>query len=233
MARRGARRLTARIAAYYAPEPDDALLAAGNAWLGRDTLTGAPLPQPDLPDIAEVTADARVYGFHATLKPPMRLTDGAGWAAVREAAAGIAARTAPFTLPPLSVSDIDGFLALRETAPCPPLQALADACVAELDRFRAPPGEAELARRRRSGLTSAQDAMLVRWGSPYVFATWFFHLTLTRRLSAAEKPGWLAATRAHFAGIAGAPRIVSSLCLFAQREPGAPFVLAERMALRA
>ena len=72
---------------------------------------------------------------------------------------------------------------LRETEPSAALQALADACVEQLDRFRAPPSDAELARRRRASLTPRQDAMLVRWGYPYVFDTWFFHMTLTRRLT--------------------------------------------------
>src|SRR6185437_15074984 len=49
--------------------------------------------------------------------------------------------------PTLAVADIHGFLALRETAPCPALQAFADACVEQLDGFRAPPSDAELARR--------------------------------------------------------------------------------------
>jgi hypothetical protein len=35
--------------------------------LGRDPESGAPTPQPDIPDIAEVTAEPRLYGFHATL----------------------------------------------------------------------------------------------------------------------------------------------------------------------
>ena len=108
------------------------------------------------PDIAEVTAEPRLYGFHATLKPPMRLADrparGTMWS---RAAAALADRIAPFDLPPLAVQDLFGFLALRETAPSAPLQALADACVEHLDPFRAPPSEAELARRRRANLTAA------------------------------------------------------------------------------
>ena len=60
------------------------------------------------------------------------------------AAAELAARIAPFALPPLAVADLHGFLALRETNRRPPLQALADACVERLDQFRAPPSEAEL-----------------------------------------------------------------------------------------
>ena len=145
----------ARVAVYYAPRPDDVLFADAAAWLGRDPASGATVPQPDIANIAEVTAEPRLYGFHATLKPPMRLAAGRTWRDVVAAAAALADRIAPFDLPALSVQDVFGFLALRETAPSPPLQALADACVEHLDPFRAPPSEAELARRRRGNLTAA------------------------------------------------------------------------------
>lgn len=225
-------RAEARVAVYYAPLPDDPLTSAAAAWLGRDPVTNAPVRQPDLPGIAELTADPRGYGFHATLKPPMRLADGRSWNALLDAAEALAARIAPFDLPPMAVSDVHGFLALRETAPSAPLQALADACVADLDAFRAPPTEAELARRRRSSLTAEQDAMLVRWGYPYVFGTWFFHMTLTRRLSAEEKARIQPAAEAHFAAALAVPRRVVDLCLYTQAGAGAPFVIAERLPLR-
>ncbi|HEY1935857.1 MAG TPA: DUF1045 domain-containing protein [Acetobacteraceae bacterium] len=222
----------ARVAVYYAPRADDPLFAEAATWLGRDPESGAPVPQPDVPDIEAITAEPRLYGFHATLKPPMRLAEGRQWFDVLEAATELADRTAAFVLPSLAVSDVFGFLALRETAPCPPLQALADTCVAYLDPFRAPPSDTELARRRRSGLTPLQDAMLVRWGYPYVFETWFFHLTLTRRLNAEEKATYQPAAERHFAHAIAVPRRVADICLYVQEAPGAAFVLAERLPLR-
>ena len=222
----------ARVAVYYAPRPDDPLFAAGASWLGRDPESDAPDPQPDLADIAEVTAEPRLYGFHATLKPPMRLAEGRQWFDVLEVAQALADRTAAFDLPCLSVQDLHGFLALRETVPCAPLQALADACVEHLDPFRAPPSEAELARRRRANLSAEQDAMLTRWGYPYVFSTWFFHMTLTRRLATAEKARFQPAAEAYFSSAVGVPRRVGDICLFTQAAPDAPFVIAERLPLR-
>ena len=175
----GAGDLSVRVAIYYAPELDDPLWAAGCSWLGRDPERGVAVPQPGLDGIAEVTADARGYGFHCTLKPPMRLAtsygafrddvgDGAVDAAVRPAEVG--------------GGGLSGFLAVRETAPCPELQALADACVAWPDRHRALPDTAELARRRGKGLPPDADQLLLRWGYPGVFGRWRFHMTLTRRL---------------------------------------------------
>ncbi|HUB13205.1 MAG TPA: DUF1045 domain-containing protein [Acetobacteraceae bacterium] len=222
----------ARVAVYYAPRSDDPLYAKAAAWLGRDPESDAPAPQPDLPGIAEATAEPRLYGFHATLKPPMRLAADRQWLDVLEAATALADRTAPFALPTLAVRDVFGFLALRETAHCAPLQALADACVAQLDPFRAPTSEADFARRRRAGLTAQQDAMLVRWGYPYVFETWFFHMTLTRRLNATEKALYQPDAERYFASVVTMPRQVSDICLFVQPSPGAAFVIAERLKLR-
>ncbi len=221
----------ARVAVYYGPTADDPLFAASTTWLGRNPWSQAPAAQPDLPGIAEITDDARLYGFHATLKPPMRLAANRPWDAVLTAVRSLTRRLQPFDLPPLAVRDLHGFLALRETMPCPALQSLADACVAELDAFRAPPSDAELARRRRSALTAEQDAMLVRWGYPYVFGTWFFHMTLTRRLTPAERAVYFPAAEAHFAAAVAMPRRVTDVCLFTQAEPGAAFTIAERVPL--
>nr|WP_238940120.1 DUF1045 domain-containing protein [Pseudoroseomonas ludipueritiae] len=204
---------------------------AASRWLGRDAETGATFPQDPLPglDIAEITADARNYGFHATLKPPFRLATS--YDAARAEAVALAARTAPFELPPLAVMDLGGFLALRESTPCPALQALADACVTALDPHRAPPTEAEVARRRPERLSEAQRTMLSRWGYPYVFAEWQFHLTLSRRLSAEEKAVVMPAAQRAVGEVAARPRVVRELCLFTQVTSGAPFLIAERLPL--
>jgi putative phosphonate metabolism protein len=221
----------ARLALYWAPDLDDPLHRAGSSWLGRDAETGAPMPQPRVPgvDLSAITADPRGYGLHCTLKAPFRLR--VSWAEALDAAASLAARLRPFDLPQLAVRDLEGFLALRETAPCPPLRALADACTEALDGCRAPPDEAELARRRRAKLSPEQEANLVRWGYPHVFDAWRFHVTLTRRLAPDEKAAILPAAEAHLRGALGRPRRVSSLCLFTQAGPGAPFLVAERMPL--
>jgi putative phosphonate metabolism protein len=222
----------ARVAVFYAPEPDDVLFTRGAAWLGRDPETGAPVPQPDVPGIEEITAAPRLYGLHATLKPPMRLRPGVTWEQVLAEAEALMHGMAPFPLPPLAVADLDGFLALRETEPSTELQAFADLCVAGLDHLRAPSSEEELARRRRAGLSASEEAMLARFGYPYVFGNWRFHITLTRQLAPGERQRIAEAARCYFACASQASRMVRSLCLFCQPEPDAPFLLAERIPLR-
>ena len=222
-----------RVAVYYAPLPQDPLTEAAAAWLGRDPESNAPVRQPDLAGLAEVTTEPRLYGFHATLKPPMALRDGADWDDVLHAANTVAAGTPAFDLPPLAVAELHGFLALRETEPCPALQALADACVEQLDWLRAPLSEAELTRRRKGKLTPEHDALLVRWGYPYVFGAWFFHMTLTRRLTVSERAVYHPAAERHFAAALAKHRRVTEICLFTQRMPGDAFVVAERLPLGA
>jgi hypothetical protein len=64
-----------------------------------------------------------------------------------------------------------------------------------------------------------------------VFDTWFFHLTLTRRLSAAEKHLLLPAAETYFARAIAVPRRVTDISLFVQPAPDAPFVIQERLML--
>lgn len=221
-----------RIALYYAPGTDDPLHQHASAWLGRDAFSGAEIPQPAIAgvDIAEVTADARGYGFHATLKPPFRV--GGDMQATLQATRDFAARTAAFALPPLQITDLDGFLALREAEPCPPLQALADGAVTALDPHRAPATEAEIARRKPEKLSPRQREYLEAWGYPYVFAEWRFHMTLTRRLTPAEKAIILPAVTEALGDAPAVARMVTDICIFAQAAPGAPFIILERLKLR-
>lgn len=220
-----------RVALYYAPAEDDPLWERATAWLGRDPARDAAVAQPDIHGLPEITRDAAGYGFHATLRPPMRLREGVAWADLLTATRALAAGIPPFALPPLQVTDLFGFLALTEAEPSTSLQAYADACIAGVEHLRAPPGEAELARRRRAGLARAEEANLVRWGYPYVFSTWFFHMTLTRKLNEAEHGRLRPLIEDWFAPDLEGPRKVQDVCLFVQSEPAAPFVIADRVKL--
>jgi hypothetical protein len=215
----------ARHAVYWLPEAGHPLWAAGCAWLGRDVAHGADGPAP--PGRAEPWR----YGFHATLKAPIRLRSGTSVAAFVAGARELVSRMAPFDLPLLAVGELDGFVALLPTAPCPPMQALADRCVEALDGFRAPMPEAEF-ERRAQGLDAERLSLLRRWGYPHVFHHWRLHLTLTDRLpTAEERTAWRERAAAHFAAaLAVAPR-VASIAVLEEEAPGRPFRLLTRLAL--
>lgn len=225
-----------RYAIYYAPPSDAPLARFAAAWLGRCP-EGEPVgPRPAIPGIAPdrigpLVAEPARYGFHGTLKPPFRLAAGTSEAALREAASGLAASIAAFALPPLRLAAIGSFIALVPGAPSDALSGIADACVMRLDRFRAPSTEAELARRRRARLSARQEAMLARWGYPYVLDEFQFHLTLTGRLDATERERLLAGLAPLVAPFCRQPIPFADIALFVEPAPGTPFRLEERVPL--
>ncbi|HWB51753.1 MAG TPA: DUF1045 domain-containing protein [Stellaceae bacterium] len=225
-----------RWAVYFAPAPGSPLARFGAEWLGRDAASGDPATQPvlaaiDAERLRAITAEPRRYGFHATLKPPFVLAAGYAAAALDAAVAALACGEAPFTAPPLRLSCLSGFWALTLSAPCPPLHALAERCVGALDRFRAPAGDTELARRRRAGLTPRQDELLTRWGYPYVMDEFRFHMTLTARLDASEAAVVAPALEPLAAPLCREPLAIDALSLFHQPRRDAPFRLLRRYPL--
>jgi hypothetical protein len=217
-----------RVALYWAPSVSDPLSSVANSWLGRDAQTDLLCNQPRIPGIDDLTSDPRHYGFHCTLRPPMRLATS--WGPFRDAAHRVAAMTRSFPLPRLAISTIDGFLALTLAEPSAAMQALADLCVRETEPHRQPAGADELARRRAVGLSARQEDLLQRWGYPYVMGEWLFHLTLTRRLSRAERDLVMPEAERHFAPVLAGPRSVKEICIFTQS--GSDFLIAERLLLQ-
>ena len=190
-----------RYAIYYAPGPGSVLDRFGAALLGYDAHRGTDLPFPDgigITDWHELTRDPRKYGFHATLKAPMTLAPGRREDELRAACAAFAAMPRPIPVIEPFVDAIEGFLAIVPAVPTEALQHLAADCVRAFDFFRAPLTEADLARRNPSRLTPRQRDYLDRWGYPYVFDEFRFHMTLTGRLDDGRRAPILEMLRGRF-----------------------------------
>jgi putative phosphonate metabolism protein len=230
--------MTRRYAIYFAPPADSALAELGAEILGRDPETGEARPQPRLDGIDPdrfhaITEDPRHYGFHATLKAPFALAEGVSGEALHGAAEAFAAGRAPAKGPALTLASIGGFLALVPSAAAPEVHALADACVEAFDRFRAPLTAAELERRRRSPLTPAQDRHLERWGYPYVFDEFRFHMTLTTRLTdRAEHDRVRAVLAERTAPVCVDPLRIDAIAVYEQDDRQAPFRITGRYPLQ-
>ena len=197
--------------------PDGALGRAGAAWLGWDARSGQMTAEREA---SSVEAPAR-YGFHATLMPPFRLVGPE--AALLDAAAGLAATMPALAPQAFHVADLGGFLALRP-GDDGPARTLAAEVVAGLDRFRAPPAPEDLTRRRAAGLTPAQDALLVRWGYPYVMAEHRLHLTLTGPRPPAPVA---AAARAHLADVLLEPHAIAAISAVGEDADGRFHLIAD------
>lgn len=227
-----------RCAIYFAPAVGSTWHLRGSQWLGRDAASGAALPQPDVPGLAQarlqqLTAAPRRYGWHATLKAPFTLAPGRSLDDLRQALQALAGQVPRFALPLLEPVLLDGFLALCPASECAALDAIAATCVTQLQPLAAPLDEAELARRRAGGLSAREDALLQRWGYPWVLEAFRFHFSLTGPLEgvgAPERQALLAAAQAQFGPLA--PCAFDHLSLFVEPRKGADFQLLEQVELR-
>jgi putative phosphonate metabolism protein len=218
-----------RFAIYFVPAPDTALYRFGAAVLGYDCYTGEPVEHlRDVgltqPEWAALTAEPRTYGFHATLKAPFRLRgefdsdDLQG--DLRTLAASIP--TVPTFEP--TVGLIGGFVAIVPRTPSPALERLAANCVTAFDRFRRPMTPEERSRRAAAGLSQRQTVNLDRWGYPYVFEEFRFHMTLVGRIEPHRRSAIHALVRDTFARHCGLGIIaLDRLALVRQDRPDARF----------
>jgi putative phosphonate metabolism protein len=183
-----------RYAIYFVPDAASALYRFGAAVLGYDCYSGRDIELAEGFDVETWPAlvrEPRVYGFHATLKAPFRLADGTSDSELQNALVEFADKQAAFPVGDFVVRELGAFIALVPEAACPPLDRFADDCVSEFDRFRAPLSAEERTRRLAAKLTTRQKKNLERWGYPYVFDDFRFHMTLTGPLpDRARKPAF-------------------------------------------
>lgn len=225
-----------RYALYFAPPPETALAQFGARWLGWDVDLGQAVDELETaglpPELhAAVTAEPRRYGFHATLKAPFRLAEGATESDLVGVATSFAAEHAPITAAALRFGPLAGFLAFTPSEWSPRMHDLAADCVTAFDTFRAPPGEAELAKRRRAGLSTAQETLLARWGYPYVMGEFRFHLTLTGSLESELRAQVGEALRPKLCHLFAEPLTIDDLALCVEPAPLTGFRVLRRFPL--
>lgn len=229
--------MTARYAVYFAPRPDSELWRLASAVIGRDAVTGADLPFPpvvpcDAPDWRETTAEPRRYGFHATLKAPFELATAADERSLLEAAGAFAADRRSFSVPRLVVRLLGDFVALTPEVPSSDIDRLGADCVVAFEPFRAPISDHDRERRVRTLTDPRHVASVDRWGYPWVFEDFRFHMTLTGRLPDARRD----AVRSALADLFGTiePSLhVDAVALFKQSDRSGPFVAMERFSFGA
>jgi putative phosphonate metabolism protein len=227
----------ARYAIYHAPPADAPLTRFGAALLGYDAfvpkeLTPPPQATAAFADWHELTADPRKYGFHATLKAPFLLKDGATEAELVAAFDRFVAT--PRTIPVITpvVRAIGSFIAVVPDAPVAALTQLADDCVRDFEPLRAPLSDHDRQRRLKSPLTPRQIEHLDRWGYPYVFEEFRFHMTLTGSLPATKRETVLPFLQAEFARLDLTSHSIGHIAIFRQANSGARFTVLRYAALR-
>jgi hypothetical protein len=168
--------------------------------------------------------EPRHYGFHATLKAPFYLSTACTEAQLIDTFVcfGRSELFTPTIVP--AVELLGGFAAILPRDPYPAIDALAAHCTTAFDAFRAPLSPQERARRMAAGLTSTQIENLERWGYPYTFSDFRFHMTLTGRIAADAQARTLVVLRRSFERRCGYQTIaVDRLALVKQDSPQANF----------
>jgi putative phosphonate metabolism protein len=220
----------ARYAVYFAPAHGSPWWSFGAGWLGRDEQGDTALPQAarggfSAAEVADLTAEPRRYGFHATLKAPFRLRDGVTEDLLLRRLGALAQGLHALPLGTLRLVHMDGFVALVPTPRQPGVDALAAHCMLDLDDLRAPLAAQEIARRRPESLDATGRDLLLRYGYPHVLGRFRFHLTLSGPVDADTARRLLDLLAPEVAQLnAKAPATLDRLCLFREDGPGAPFV---------
>ncbi len=225
-----------RYAIYYAPTVGSALMRYGNGWLGFDPENGFNANLPVKEKILEYQADKyisspRRYGFHGTLKPPFSLCKHHDVYELDLALQSLAGELKPATSGPLALKNIGRFICLAPTGDCSEIVQLATSTVKDLDRFRGPQSEAQLAKRRAAGLNTKQESYLQRFGYPYVMDEFRFHLTLTNSLSEGDLKMIFPLLEELMKEVCREDFRISELCLFADPGENKPFQLLKRYPL--
>jgi Protein of unknown function (DUF1045) len=226
-----------RYAIYFVPAPETAFYRFGAGALGYDCFTGTDISTFDaLPVDAgawrELTREPRRYGFHATLKAPFRLAEGRTEAELIGEFVEFSETidSAPAIEP--AVCLLQHFVAIVPVAVGAGLDRLAASCVKYFDGFRAPLTGADRSRRLAAHLTARQIGHVERWGYPYVFEDFRFHMTLTGALSADHQEPMLAYLQGGLASRHGdGPIKIDRLALLRQDNPAARFVVLAHSAI--
>jgi putative phosphonate metabolism protein len=227
---------TARYAIYFTPTPDSPLARFGARVLGYDCFERSDVPHRSIDGLDPAlltlaTVEPRRYGFHATLVAPFRLASGIDSDELAKAFSAFAADHAPVLAGPLRVAAIDRFVALVPAEPYPQIEALADACVAAFDRFRAPLTQADRARRLAAGLSPRQTELLERWGYPYVLDEFRFHMTLAGPIADGARPAFMAILAQAFDGLSHDHLEIGAVSLMRQDDTASAFYVLARQRL--
>ena len=227
-----------RYALYFTPAENDPLTVAAASWLGRDAFTGTEFPSPadaalDAADIRSLTADARRYGFHATLKAPFALREDRSESELIAALEEFCAANQAFEIPKLVVGQLGRFFALVPYGHYSELQDFTARVVEQFEPFRAPLSEADIARRKPENLSPPQRSYLQQYGYPYVMEEFRFHMTLTAQVGDELTAPMRQELERRFADFTYRPLAIDGIGLFIEPERGAPFSVLKRLPLAA
>jgi hypothetical protein len=180
-----------RYAIYYVPSENSELDLFGKCWLGWDPYKGVETTKSDLSKLpsfkkfSSLVLTPKQYGFHGTIKAPFKLKNEYTYNDLENKVREISKQIHSFYFDQLIIKKLGNFIGLIPTNNLK-VNAVSNKFVEELDYLRDELSENEIKKRKPHKLTSNQKQMLFKWGYPYVFDEFKFHLTLTSKLNVVE-----------------------------------------------
>jgi len=212
--------MSGRYAVYFSPDDASGLAGFGQRVLGLtadgDQVSASADDFPDRQLAADLSAAPAWYGFHATLKAPFALSDGAVESDLFNAVEHIARQQTSIVLTSLQVMRLSTFAALGFTTQPPAVGRLAAQCVEQLESFRAPLTDADLRKRNPDSLTDIQKSYLFRFGYPYVMDEFRFHMTLTGPMNFDGCDGYVDWLKTLYGRLVPEPPLLDRLAVFWQ-----------------
>ncbi|MCJ8507698.1 DUF1045 domain-containing protein [Rhizobium lemnae] len=225
-----------RNAIYFSPPETHALTKTASAWLGRSAF-GALSAEAftaglSVEEHRQLTSEPARYGFHATLKAPFLLPQDRTQGALEIFFDEFCSRQAPTLVPRLELTEIGPFFALTCGGSAEGINSLCNEVVEAFEPWRAPLTPEDMARRKPERLSERQRDLLERWGYPYVFEEFRFHMTLTGPVEEGSKSKVRDILQTVFSEHLGMPLPIEHLGLFVEAERGAPFTVVRHAELR-
>ncbi len=205
-----------RYAIYFVP--DGRLAQIGAQWLGWDIVSGT-APERSNDALALVNRPKK-YGFHATIKAPFRLAFGTDQEALENACVRVCGRLPAVQMDGLHVKRMGRMMALVPNGDESGIRSLAAEVVRELDPFRAPMPQQEIASRQKPWLSPAQRQNLLDWGYPYVLDQFRFHMTLTNPLNDTEAQSVISELQSILGSVVSQPLTIERLALVGEGPDG-------------
>lgn len=218
-----------RYALYFTPPEDHDLTRAANAWLGANAFSGKVLPQGDTGPlsaayIANITSAPRRYGFHGTLRAPFYLAADKNERDLVAAVGSFSSSQMPFEMPALKIGRLGPFFALVPDGDTTQLNQFTGEVLKAFEPFRAPLTDADYQRRKPERLTERQRKYLKKWGYPYIFDDFRFHMTLTGPVPEEEANAVKDVLEAIFTPHLNSTILCGGPSLFVEADAGGPFV---------
>lgn len=214
-----------RVALYYAPPASSAWWREGCEWLGRDPENGL----ESATSAREFTHAPRRYGWHATLVAPFHMAPGVELADVLACARAWASSVARFEMA-VKAAELGRFVALRpaDARDDEALRALSGSALKALAALRRKPSHESIEKRIDGSMSARQIELLRKWGYPYVFDEYRFHMTLSDSLDDRNaRESIVSEWRGRIDTLGPLP--MHGAALFIEPEPGAPFTLWQRL----